>query len=301
MDRRPRTGFSLLDLLATISIIGILVGLLLPAVQRVRDAATRTKCANNMRQIGLAYHSYEGSARNLPPARTSAPLHGWSHLLLPHLDQTDIHTIYDTGTNWSSAKNRPARRMGVKLLVCPALGNDVRMAPAPSAAFPSAVSDYAPVSAVSDRLCVYLGFTPATFPVEQRVGALETNRAVRLSEFADGTSVTILITEDADRPNRWRLAEKVGTNVTGAGWADDQASFAVDGTDFETAINDRGPCLINCTNANEIYSFHNRGAHAVFADGSTRFVRSTIRPLPMVAMLTRRNKDSHQIDPDDLK
>lgn len=301
MNRSSHLAFSLLDLLATISIIGILIGLLLPAVQRVREAAARTKCANNMRQIGLAFHGYEGSARAFPPARTSAPLHGWAYLLLPHLDRNDIATAYSAEANWSSVANRPVRRMGVNTLICPSFGNEVRLAPQPSATFPSAVSDYAPISAVSDRLSTHLGFTVVTFPVDQRVGALDTNRPVKLSEFSDGTSSTILITEDADRPNRWRLAEKVGTSVTGAGWADDQASFAVDGTDAATATLDRGSCLINCTNANEIYAFHNRGVHAVFADGSTRFLRSSMSPLPLVSLITRRNKDGDRLDPDDYR
>jgi len=197
--------------------------------------------------------------------------------------------MYDQGTNWSSINNRAARKVSVRVFICPSVGTTPRTAPDPSPTYPSAISDYAPIGAVSDKLCVFLGYTPATFPTSQRIGALETNKPNPLEGFRDGTSTTILLAEDADRPNRWRLDKLVGTNVTGAGWANDGAAFGVDGTAIATATVDRGSCVINCTNANEIYSFHTKGANVLFADGSIHYLRSGINVNVMVGLITKRN------------
>ncbi len=290
-DTRARAAFTLIELLVVISLIAILIGLLIPAIQKVRSTAARMSCSNNFKQAGLAFHSYQGVSREFPPGRTTSPSHGWAYLLLPYIDQTDAYKAYDQASNWSSVNNRAARRFTIRMLMCPSVGTDPRTAPDPSPTYPAAVSDYAPVSGVGDRLCVHLGFTPTTFPTSQRVGALETNRATRIEEIRDGTSQTILLVEDADRPKRWRLGNRVSGNVTGAGWADDQASFTVEGTDSTTATADRGNCLINCTNSNEIYAFHSNGANVLFADGSVHFLRSSMSAMPLVGLITKRNSD----------
>lgn len=288
-----RSGVTLIEVLVVISVIVILIGILIPAVQRVRASAARASCTNNLKQVGLAFHAYEGACREFPPGRISTPtLHGWAYLLLPYIEQHEVYKIYDPDSNWSSTNNRAARRAPIRTFVCPAVGNPERTSADPSATFPSAVSDYAPVSAVGDKLCVFLGYTPTTFPTERRKGVLETNQATRIEDIRDGTSSTLMIVEDADRPNRWRLGSRVsGSAVTGAGWADDQAPFTVEGTDSDTATADRGVCVVNCTNNNEVYSFHSSGANVLFADGSVHFLRASITPHVMVGLITKRNGD----------
>lgn len=292
--RRP--GFTLVELLVVISVIVILLSLLLPAVQQVRRAATRMKCSNNLRQVGLAFLSYEGVARELPPGRQTGPNHGWAYLLLPYIEQNGAYLAYDQSSNWSSVNNRAARRISIPMFQCPSVGNPERTAPEPSPTYPSAVSDYSPVAAVGNNLCVHLGYTTTTFPLAKRKGVLETNQPTKLLEIVDGTSATILVIEDADRPKVWRLGSQIpGANTSGAGWADDQASFDVDGTDTATATADRGPCVINCTNANEIYSFHASGANVVFVDGSVHFLRSSMTPTVLICLITKRNADPNPI------
>src|SRR5262249_29908316 len=98
----PRRGFSLIELLVVIAIIAVLVGLLLPAVQKVREAAARTNCTNNLHQLGLAMHSYHDANHAFPPAFAKPSNYGWSVWLLPYVEQTNLfNTINPIATTLS--------------------------------------------------------------------------------------------------------------------------------------------------------------------------------------------------------
>ena len=119
---RLRTGFTLIELLVVIAIIGVLIGLLLPAVQKVREAANRAKCANNLKQIGLACHNFHDATGKLPPARSTDPGTSWAVFILPYIEQDAAYKLWaqPLTTSYYSANNKAARETIVANYFCPA-------------------------------------------------------------------------------------------------------------------------------------------------------------------------------------
>ena len=114
-----RPAFTLVELLVVIAIIGVLVSLLLPAIQAAREAARRTSCNNNMKQIALATIMYETQYKVYPPAYISSPAHSFLTFILPNLEQGAIYDRYDWKQSWSSAANQPATQNDIAAFECP--------------------------------------------------------------------------------------------------------------------------------------------------------------------------------------
>ena len=116
---RNRSGFTLVELLVVIAIIGVLVALLLPAVQAAREAARRSSCQNNLKQLGLATHNFHDSRNMLPPLRVSNNHATWFVLIMPYMEQENIERLWTFNQLYSSATNAPGRLLQVKSYYCP--------------------------------------------------------------------------------------------------------------------------------------------------------------------------------------
>jgi prepilin-type N-terminal cleavage/methylation domain-containing protein/prepilin-type processing-associated H-X9-DG protein len=297
-----RSGFTLIELLVVIAIIAILIGLLLPAVQKVREAAARAKCSNNLKQIALALHNYEGAHGMFPPSNTTAaPWHGWVAQVLPYLEQETVRNLYIPSANWYDPANATARNARVNTFLCPS-ANDHRTGSSavPGVAgspFTGAAWDYSNVSVVAQPLLAYLNYpNPSSYPTIWR-GVMSSSGST-VAQITDGLSNTLLVTEDAGRPEYWvkgrRVTDRLPTfggsglpgEVTGGLWADHQKGFGIEGTSAD-GFNLIGECAINCTNAYEVYAFHPGGANAAMADGSVRFLRETLTIRTLAALTTR--------------
>lgn len=135
MNRRASSGFTLVELLVVIAIIGVLVALLLPAVQQAREAARRMQCKNNLKQLGLAMHNYHDTHRELPPAAISwegdpnrpgtgswYDDHGWYSQILAQIEQGNVANQIDYKVKFSDAVNQAARKAKIALFGCPSDG-----------------------------------------------------------------------------------------------------------------------------------------------------------------------------------
>ena len=282
--------------MVVIAIIGILVALLLPAVQSAREAARRTECQNNLKQIGLAILNYESTHGVFTPYSITSPKrHNWTAFILPQIEQQAVADIYHWDKNWDAPANQPAITTHLKVLHCPSTAEPADRLDNFSGKSAS-TSDYAPPTAITQTL-INLGLMDR---VTNLRAVITNGQRVTHSTIRDGASNSIMVTEDAGRPVHWTSQGRgpaphdngcgnynVGNNgrVLGAGWADTACGIPIHGFTYD---GDRcpGPCAINCTNNNEAYAFHPGGINAVFADGAVRFLSESIEMRTYGALLT---------------
>ncbi len=309
--RRLRIAFTLIELLVVIAVIAILIAMLVPAVQKVRESASRTTCQNNLKQIGLAIHNYHDAYRHLPPGFTAtaapggdvAPGWGWSFYILPYLEQDALYRSQNTNQSVAAS---PLLAKVLATYMCPSdLQNQPFQVRAPGGGF---------LSGVVAAPCSYAAFvggdeTEVTAGDENGKfhGCFFRNSKVKMTEILDGTSHTLFVGERACDITqgtwagaipgaRMRLGSKNPANLLNPNMDYDPDLFGLMHSNWINAENNQS----NDGGTDDPSSFHGAGANHVFGDGSVRYLTNipgvkgtppTAQRLAFWAMGTRADGD----------
>jgi prepilin-type N-terminal cleavage/methylation domain-containing protein/prepilin-type processing-associated H-X9-DG protein len=303
-----RRAFTLIELLVVIAIIAILIGLLLPAVQKVREAAARTQCQNHLKQIALAAHNYHDAMQQFPTANTPTFSSAFT-FLLPYLEQENIGRRYNlnlpptdnTDPDGDGHTNRSLGASELRTFRCPSM-----VPPPVPAAFPG-WSSYA----------VCIGNQPNPFfapgaggnpPTDNGVivrligggsGGATGQQGVRMTDISDGTSNTILVGEMGFQLRDYNFTsgpfagQRRGGNTQWV-WGYASYSFGSTGRHLNTAATGTPADLTN--RLGSFRSDHIGGANFALADGSVRFLRDSIDPATYLALGSRNGGEVVSLD-----
>ena len=303
----------MIELLVVIAIIGILIGLLLPAVQSVREAARRTQCSNNIRQLGLAVLGFEGSHRVFPasgwttlgPGNPAGKYVGWRPLILPYIEQGSLRDLYDVKLNWWEGQNLLAAAITVPTFLCPSapqrppVMSAIAKSPRPALvlANPLASTDYEAILGVQPS-SINPHLPTNIYNATNRFSVMHRNSRNRFADILDGSSNTIMVVECSGRPQvyRKRAARNDFSNDQGICWADSEGPFSLDGASVDGMREGGGPAAgcniaMNRKNDNEPYSFHPAGAIFLFADGHVNFISESISISAIAKLITRSGNE----------
>jgi prepilin-type N-terminal cleavage/methylation domain-containing protein/prepilin-type processing-associated H-X9-DG protein len=309
MTKRNRLAFTLVELLVVIAIIGILIALLLPAVQSVREAARKAFCSNSMRQMGIAIHNFESANGVFPasgwttagPGNPNGKALSWRPLVFPFIEQGNVSHQYDHTINWWEGTNAVLATQRLSVFECPSvpfrasITSAIAKSPRPALTFasPLASIDYEAIMGVQPS-SINPHLSSAFYNSGNRFSVMHRDSRNRFADILDGTSTTIMIVECGGRPAVYRngvLREDI-SNDQGIGWADNEGPFSLDGANAEGTLEGGGPSMgciypMNRKNDNEPYAFHPGGSFNLFADGHVKFIAESIDLFTFAKLCTR--------------
>jgi prepilin-type N-terminal cleavage/methylation domain-containing protein/prepilin-type processing-associated H-X9-DG protein len=268
-----RNGLSLIELLVVIAIVGALIALLFPAVQSAREAARRTTCLNQLKQIGIALHSYHEALRVFPPGyiykRGTEGNHagfGWGAMILPRLEQQALYDQFEWNAPLWGPQNERPRKTHLAAFLCPS--------------DPNSEGEFVMMGDDEFAMGCYVGsFGPGDMDEfqEDRRGMFSRNSFTRTRDVRDGLSNTMMVGERINGPFRGTTAH--GVHVT---YETTWSGAVREITDFS---DDHGHMVLfqaghtpnhELSDDRDVSAPHPHGAHFLMADGSVRFVEETI-------------------------
>jgi prepilin-type N-terminal cleavage/methylation domain-containing protein/prepilin-type processing-associated H-X9-DG protein len=293
-------AFTLIELLVVIAIIGVLIALLLPAVQAAREAARRTQCLNNLKQIGLAMHNYHGTHNTFPPGYVSntqgnqstgqdiGPGWGWGAMLLNNLEQSPLYNALNFSLLTSDPGSQTVRRASLSVFLCPSnTGLNG----------PLAIQDSSGNVLVGDLsagqyVAVAGQWEPEEFPGRNN-GMFYRNSRIGLPDITDGSSTTLMGGERSQN-----VANATWVGMIPFGQACNNPSWPVQDCESSNVLilGHTGPSPdeawidvpnYNKAGADDFHSLHPGGCNFLFADGSIRFIKETINPQVFSYLSTR--------------
>ncbi len=283
---KARPGFTLIELLVVIAIIAILIGLLLPAVQKVREAAARSQCTNNFKQWGLAMHMYNDTMGSLPAGSVHNPRHTWVPYLWPYIEQNNIANLYGpVNTQQFYQPNAiiqnaytGACAMQVKLYYCP---SDRPGAYDTHDSYYRCRGNYVANAGTHTISDIDAGNPAAPFNDPNNTGG--TVQPTTIQQISDGTSNTLLMSEiiialnDSDQNSHGDFQNDDATQV---GWAfmtvTGPNSATPDQIFCGTNNDPRAPCTSSGSEFEAARSRHVSGVNTLFCDGSVHFITNSI-------------------------
>jgi len=281
--RTKRSGFTLIELLVVIAIIAILIGLLLPAVQKVREAANRMKCSNNLKQVGLAMHNYHDTFERFPTA--NSPVFGSAFTaILPFVEQDNIRRVYNDSRPPTAPPNTSVTGLPVKIYICPSM----QKPPTHLSAYTTHYASYGACIGSNDAWIAPAPDNGAIVRSNATGSTTIVSTGTRFADMTDGTSSTIMVGEMG-----FQLKDYMFTSGTFAGsvrggntsWAFGYASYSFGST--KIMLNTIAPPTSATDRLQSFRSDHAHGGNFLFCDGSVTFLRNSINVDTYRALGTR--------------
>ena len=277
---RPRRGFTLIELLVVIAIISLLVGMLMPAVQKAREAASKISCANNLKQFGLALQNYHNNFEQFPPSRLNDYQATWLVLLLPYVEQDNLFNQWNLSATYYDQIDL-ARRSPVKGYYCPSRrSSSSEPSVSISGDYPSFGQGTTNVPGALGDYAANIGTTGADYPnpTVPPNGCFQLGpKGIRINAITDGTSNTIQVGE-----------KHIPLGKQGVGWWDCSqyngdyylCSTRSGGVGYEVATN---PAQVKWA----FGSAHIGTVQYVFDDGSVHSINSSVQTTTMALLCDR--------------